>query len=108
MVAEHETICRCLETMVCFDQPNIANLSGCEMLCRRLQLIEKNYKYKLGDAETRRTPTSTSVTPGAPGASSASNRCSRTGSAKSSRKETFVMMERRKAGEKRPRPTPEV
>jgi hypothetical protein len=45
-VVEHEMICKVLQTFICYDQIDVANLAGCELLVRNLQRIEEKYKEK--------------------------------------------------------------
>jgi hypothetical protein len=50
-VSEHEIFCRVLECSICYDQLNVSELGGIEILARRFQLHEERYRLKLIDAE---------------------------------------------------------
>ena len=43
-VLEHEGICKYFQALCCHDQCDGSNLSSCEMLLRRLQMIEEKYR----------------------------------------------------------------
>ena len=41
MAIAHETACRVLQTLCCYDQVDVSNLAGCEIIGRQLQLVEE-------------------------------------------------------------------
>ncbi len=41
MALQHESYCRIVETMLCFNQLDISNLAFAELVARQLQLLEK-------------------------------------------------------------------
>ena len=43
-VHEHFILCCILEYLLCYDQLQVCNLLGCEVLARRLQLLESAYE----------------------------------------------------------------
>ena len=45
-VPEHQQLCRYLHLMGCYDQLDIGNLAVSEAICRRLQLIEYQYRER--------------------------------------------------------------
>ena len=47
-VYEHEILSEAIEMLVCFDQVQVCNLAGCELLIRRLQLIEEAHVLSPG------------------------------------------------------------
>jgi len=49
-VMTHETCCRALEVMACFDQLNVASLASAELLCRQVQLTEERWRYRVPGA----------------------------------------------------------
>lgn len=50
-VGEHQMCCRILQQSGCFDQLDLANLAGMEIIARRLQLIEYQYRDRVRDTE---------------------------------------------------------
>ena len=42
----HESACRCLEIMVCFDQNQVGALASAEFLCRQIQNVEHRWKER--------------------------------------------------------------
>ena len=50
-VAEHESLCRVLDAFVTYDQVDASNLAGCEMVCRRIQVVEFYHLQRLRDGE---------------------------------------------------------
>jgi hypothetical protein len=46
-VAEHETFCKILQTMLTYDQLDVSNLASAEVIARQIQLIEERYENKL-------------------------------------------------------------
>jgi hypothetical protein len=51
-VSEHGQICRYLQLGGCFDQADLTNLAMVEAMCRRLQLIEYQYRDRMRDARS--------------------------------------------------------
>ena len=50
-VAEHETYCKVLQTMLTYDQLDVSNLAAAEVIARQIQLIEERYENKLVDVD---------------------------------------------------------
>ena len=50
-VAEHETYCKVLQTMLTYDQLDVSNLASAEVIARQIQLIEERYENKLVDVD---------------------------------------------------------
>ena len=50
-VAEHETYCKVLQTMLTYDQLDVSNLASAEVIARQIQLIEERYENKLVDID---------------------------------------------------------
>ena len=46
-MTEYSVLCRILELAITFDQLHITNLACMELVCRRLQLIEEKYRFRL-------------------------------------------------------------
>eukprot|EP00974_Lingulodinium_polyedra_P088119 8545334-Lingulodinium_polyedra.AAC.1 len=40
----HETLCRTLQVLACYDQCDLGNLAAAEILCRQLQLVEERQR----------------------------------------------------------------
>ena len=50
-IAEHAELCSVMEHLALFDQVDVTNLAGCEMMFRRLQTIEFSYLEKVRSQE---------------------------------------------------------
>jgi len=50
LVHEHETICRLLETAVCYDQLQVGSLASFEVLAREIQIIEDKLSRKFSQS----------------------------------------------------------
>jgi len=48
---DHEMLCRILQTMVVYDQLDVANIAAAELVVRGIQRIEEQHKMKLVAAE---------------------------------------------------------
>ena len=46
IVMQHESICRMLETAICYDQLDIASSACFEIMCRQLQIAEDILAHK--------------------------------------------------------------
>ena len=51
-IDEMERACRCLETMICYDQLNAGNIACAELLARSIQMVAEKYRERfVGDKE---------------------------------------------------------
>ena len=50
-VAEHETYCKVLQTMLTYDQLDFSNLASAEVIARQIRLIEERHENKLVDVD---------------------------------------------------------
>ena len=48
---EHESWCRVLHTLMCYDQVDVCNLAGVELVVRAIQRIEEKHKFKMMAAD---------------------------------------------------------
>lgn len=48
---EHESWCRVLHTLMCYDQLDVCNLAGVELVVRAIQRIEEKHKFKMMAAD---------------------------------------------------------
>lgn len=48
---EHEAWSKVLQTLMTYDQVDVTNLAGAEMICRNLQRIEERHKFKLASVD---------------------------------------------------------
>ena len=46
-VAEHESACKLLQTLLCYDQLDAGNLAAGELIARQIQMVEEKYKERL-------------------------------------------------------------
>ena len=50
-ISECSVICKALELAIGFDQLKVTDLASVELLCRRLQLIEEKYRFRMPQME---------------------------------------------------------
>ena len=48
---EHESWCKVLHTLMVYDQLDVTNLAGVELVVRAIQRIEEKHKFKLASTE---------------------------------------------------------
>ena len=100
-VLHHESNCRILETILCYDQVNAGALAGLELVCRQIQICEDKLAHRFDDTQGDAGSDYYLMS----GAQSRSQLCIclelRAWIASEVQKESSVLKERRKAREER-------
>ena len=101
-VDAHETYCRVLQTMASYDQLDLGNLAGVELMVRQLQLVEERHKDRLGGSSGKDSLDEKYLFAGS---AHRNNLCVcpklQEWVGEEMRKESLIMKERRKAREER-------
>lgn len=102
-VSEHEQACRTLQVLACFDQLNLYNLAGAEVVARRLQMVEEKYKDRILSSMGEAEPSEQHLFSGTQGTRANLCICPALQSwiAEEMGKESAILKERRKAREER-------